>query len=130
MINVLKTLKNEFKALNIPYSYDNWEKDVILPYFVGDLMEITTNDEDLKREFSFTLIGEDVGTYTNLYNFTEILKREYKQSKTITLDNGLVKIIYNKTTNIPVEDKRIKRVETEFTILLWESESIKYETWK
>ena len=119
MINVLKTLKNEFKALNIPYSYDNWEKDVILPYFVGDLMEITTNDEDLKREFSFTLIGEDVGTYTNLYNFTEILKREYKQSKTITLDNGLVKIIYNKTTNIPVEDKRIKRVETEFTILLW-----------
>lgn len=122
MIDVLKTLKNEFKALNIPYSYDNWEKDVILPYFVGDLMEITTNDEDLKREFSFTLTGEDVGTYTNLYNFTEILKREYKQSKTITLDNGLVKIIYNKTTNIPVEDKRIKRVETEFTILLWESE--------
>lgn len=122
MIDVLKTLKNEFNALNIPYSYDNWEKDVILPYFVGDLMEITTDDEDLKREFSFTLTGEDVGTYTNLYNFTEILKREYKQSKTITLDNGLVKIIYNKTTNIPVEDKRIKRVETEFTILLWESE--------
>lgn len=122
MIDVLKTLKNEFKALNIPYSYDNWEKDVILPYFVGDLMEITTNDEDLKREFSFTLTGEDVGTYNNLYNITEILKREYKQSKTIKLDNCVIKIIYNKTTNIPVDDKRIKRVETEFTIYLWESE--------
>ena len=36
MIEVLKALKNEFKALDIPYSYDDWETDVVLPYFVGD----------------------------------------------------------------------------------------------
>ena len=45
--------------------------------FTGELSEITTNDEDGKREFSFILTGEDVDTYTNLYNKIEILKKEY-----------------------------------------------------
>ena len=123
MIEVLKALKNEFKALDIPYSYDDWETDVVLPYFVGDLSEVTTNNEDGKREFSFTLTGEDMDSYTNLYRVTKILKNTYKQSKKITLDNGLMVMIYNRTFNVPVEVERVKRTQTEFTIYLWESEN-------
>lgn len=122
MIEVLKSIKNEFKALKIPYSYDEWNKDVTLPYFVGELNEIATNNEDGKREFSFTLTGEDVDTYTNLYEVTKILKNTYKQSKKITLDNGVMVMIYNRTFNVPVEDERVKRTQTEFTIYLWETE--------
>lgn len=123
MIEVLKALKNEFKGLDIPYSYDDWETDVVLPYFVGELSEVTTNNEDGKREFSFTLTGEDMDSYTNLYRVTEILKNTYKQSKKITLDDGLMVMIYNRTFNAPVDGERVKRVETEFTIYLWESEN-------
>lgn len=123
MIEVLKALKNEFKALDIPYSYDEWETDVVLPYFVGDLSEVTTNNEDGKREFSFTLTGEDMDSYTNLYRVVEILKNTYKQSKKITLDDGLMVMIYNRTFNVPVEVERVKRTQTEFTIYLWESEN-------
>ena len=123
MIKVLKALKNEFKALDIPYSYDNWETDVVLPYFVGELSEVTTNNEDGKREFSFTLTGEDMDSYTNLYRVTEILKNTYKQSKKIKLDDGLMVMIYNRTFNVPVEAERVKRTQTEFTIYLWESEN-------
>ena len=122
MIEVLKALKNEFKRLNIPYSYDEWGKDVELPYFIGELSEITTNDEDGKREFSFILTGEDVDTYTNLYNKIEILKKEYKQSKKIKLDTGLMIMTYNRTFNVPVDGERVKRTQTEFTIYLWEEE--------
>ena len=123
MIEVLKALKNEFKALDIPYSYDDWETDVVLPYFVGELSEVTTNNEDGKREFSFTLTGEDMDSYTNLYRVVEILKNTYKQSKKIKLDDGLMIMIYNRTFNVPVDGERVKRVETEFTIYLWESEN-------
>ena len=123
MIEVLKALKNEFKALDIPYSYDNWETDVVLPYFVGELSEVTTNNEDGKREFSFTLTGEDMDRYTNLYRVVEILKNTYKQSKKIKLDDGLMVMIYNRTFNVPVEVERVKRTQTEFTIYLWESEN-------
>lgn len=122
MIEVLKALKNEFKRLNIPYSYDEWGKDVELPYFIGELSEITTNDEDGKREFSFILTGEDVDNYTNLYNKIEILKKEYKQSKKIKLDTGLMVMTYNRTFNVPVDGERVKRTQTEFTIYLWEEE--------
>ena len=122
MIEVLKALKNEFKRLNIPYSYDEWEKDVELPYFIGELSEITTNDEDGKREFSFILTGEDVDTYTNLYNKIEILKKEYKQSKKIKLDTGLMVMTYNRTFNVPVDGERVKRTQTEFTLYVWEEE--------
>lgn len=123
MIEVLKALKNEFKALDIPYSYDDWETDVVLPYFVGELSEVTTNNEDGKREFSFTLTGEDMDSYTNLYRVVEILKNTYKQSKKIKLDDGLIVMIYNRTFNVPVEAERVKRTQTEFTIYLWESEN-------
>ena len=122
MIEVLKALKNEFNALDIPYSYDEWGKDVDLPYFIGELSEITTNDEDGKREFSFILTGEDVDTYTNLYNKIEILKKEYKQSKKIKLDTGLMVMTYNRTFNVPVDGERVKRTQTEFTLYVWEEE--------
>ena len=122
MIEVLKALKNEFKRLNIPYSYDEWGKDVELPYFIGELSEITTNDEDGKREFSFTLTGEDMDSYTNLYRVVEILKNTYKQSKKIKLDTGLMVMTYNRTFNVPVDGERVKRTQTEFTIYLWEEE--------
>ena len=122
MIEVLKALKNEFNALDIPYSYDEWGKDVELPYFIGELSEITTNDEDGKREFSFILTGEDVDTYTNLYNKIEILKKEYKQSKKIKLDTGLMVMTYNRTFNVPVDGERVKRTQTEFTLYVWEEE--------
>ena len=122
MIPVLKTLKNALNGLKIPYAYDEWNKDVVLPYFVGELDEIATNYEDGKREFLFTLTGEDVDTYSNLLTYTEILAKEYKQSKKITLDNGVMVIMYNRTFKVPVEAERIKRTQTEFTIYLWETE--------
>ena len=31
-------------------------------------------------------------------------------------------MIYNRTFNVPVNDERVKRTQTEFTIYLWEEE--------
>lgn len=122
MIEILKAIKNELKTLKIPYSFDNWGKDVELPYFVGELDEIQTLDEDGKREFLFTLTGEDVDTYTKLYKYTEILRETYKQSKKVSLSNGAMIISYNRTINVPVDSERVKRTQTEFTIYMWETE--------
>ena len=122
MIEILKAIKNELKTLKIPYSFDNWGKEVELPYFVGELNEIQTLDEDGKREFLFTLTGEDVDTYTKLYKYTEILRKTYKQSKKVSLSNGAMVISYNRTINVPVDSERVKRTQTEFTIYMWETE--------
>ena len=41
MIDVLTTLKNEMEKLNIPYTFDTWDKDVELPQFIGEISEIS-----------------------------------------------------------------------------------------
>lgn len=122
MINVLKTIKSELESLKIPYAYDKWECDVVLPFFVGELDEVESPYEDGKSEFSFTLTGEDVETYSNLYNYAEKLKKEYKQSKKIKYDGGYIVISYDSTITIPIEIANIKRIQIKFTIYLWEEE--------
>lgn len=122
MIKVLKTITNELKELEIPYAYDKWEKDVILPFFVGELDETPTYDEDGKSEYSFTLTGEDVNTYSKLYEYSEILKKEYKQSKKIRCDGGYIVISYDNTMAVPIDLPNIKRIQIKFTIDLWEEE--------
>ena len=122
MINVLKTLKNELKTLNVPYAYDKWEDDVILPFFIGELDEVESPYEDGKSEYSFTLTGEDVNSYLKLYEYAEILKKEYKQSKKIKCDGGYIVISYDNTTTIPVDLPSVKRIQIKFTIYLWEEE--------
>ena len=120
MIKVLKTIKNELERLKIPYNLDKWEEDVVLPFFVGELDEVTTFDEDNKSEYSFTLTGEDVNTYSNLFKYAEVLKKEYKQSKKIKCDGGYMVISYNNTTTIPVDLQAVKRIQIKFVIYLWE----------
>lgn len=120
MIEVLKVLKNEFTSLNIPYYYDNWEDELQLPYFVGELSEIPTIYEDGKREFSFTLTGEDVNSYTNLFNYNEIIRNEYKQTKRVKTDKGLIAITYDNVITIPIDTESVKRIQINITIYWWE----------
>ena len=120
MINILSGLKNELESLKIPYYFDNWEDELELPYLVGELSEVPTLDEDGKREFSFTLTGEDVNSYINLFNYNEIIRNEYKYVKKIKIDGGLIGISYENIVTVPVETKSIKRIQINMTIYLWE----------
>ena len=46
MIDVLTTLKNEMEKQNIPYTFDEWDKDIELPQFIGEISETTNINED------------------------------------------------------------------------------------
>ena len=120
MIKVLKALKNEAKLMNLPYEFDSWNSEHILPYFVGEISEISTLDEDGKREFDFILTGEDVGTYSRLLDYSETIQKRYKYGHSVVIDGGLVKIIYNNAITVPVEDENVKRIQINITVYLWE----------
>lgn len=120
MIKVLNALKDELKILQIPYEFDNWKSDVQLPFFVGEINELPTSDEDGKREFDFILTGEDVGSYSHLLELSERIKNRYYYGHSVVVKGGLVKIIYDNTTTIPVEDEDVKRIQINITVYLWE----------
>ena len=80
MIKVLTTLKNELEKLNIPYTFDNWDNEIQLPQFIGEISEITNINEDGKSEYSFILTGYAT-SYRYLFRISEQLKTKYKNSK-------------------------------------------------
>lgn len=57
MIDVLTTFKNEMEKQNIPYTFDEWDNEIELPQFIGEISEITNVNEDGKSEYSFILTG-------------------------------------------------------------------------
>lgn len=118
MIEILKALKTEFKDIN--YEFDNWNSDLKLPYFVGEIYELNNPNEYGKREFEFMLTGEDVETYTNLINVSESIKDKYKHGFKIKLDNGIMNILYDNILFIPVEAENLKRIQINMSISLWE----------
>ena len=114
MIDVLTTLKNEMEKLNIPYTFDEWDQDVELPQFIGEISEFTNVNEDGKSEYSFILTGYATN-YTYLLGVAEQLKTKYKTSAIV---DGIV-IRYDNTTPIDNGTDDLKQIQINFTIKKW-----------
>ena len=114
MINVLTLIKSEMEKLNIPYTFDTWDKDIELPQFIGEISETPTVDEDGKSEYSFILNGYAMD-YTYLLSVAEQLKTRYKPSAVV---NGLA-IIYNSCNTIDNNTDDLKQIQITLTIKEW-----------
>lgn len=121
MKSVLKFIKNEMKQLKIPYDFDEWRKDLTFPYFVGEILEIPTLDEDGQSQYQFILTGTDKETITNMLSVNEKLKNKYKYGYKTLLDNGSgIVITYDNMSPIPSVDDSIRRIQINLKIKIWE----------
>ena len=114
MIDVLTIINSEMEKLNIPYTFDNWDTDIELPQFIGEISEITNINEDGKSEYSFILTGYATN-YSYLFGVAEQLKTKYKNS---TIVDGVV-IKYDNTTTIDNGTEDLKQIQMNFNIKEW-----------
>ena len=114
MIDVLTTLKNEMEKLNIPYTFDEWDSEIELPQFIGEISEVTNQNEDGKSEYSFILTGYAT-TYSYLFDVAEQLKAKYKTSAIV---DGIV-IKYDNATTIDNGTDDLKQIQINFNIKKW-----------
>ena len=114
MTEVLTILNNEMKKLNIPYTFDSWDSEIELPQFIGEISEITNQNEDGKSEYSFILTGYAT-TYSELFAISEQLKAKYKTSAIV---DGIV-IKYDNTTPIDNGTDDLKQLQINMTIKEW-----------
>ena len=114
MINVLTIINAEMEKLNIPYTFDNWDNDITLPQFIGEISETPSLDEDGKSEYTFILTGYATN-YTYLLSVAEQLKTRYKPSAVV---DGIV-IAYS--TCIPIKNGTddLKQIQSTLTIKEW-----------
>ena len=114
MIDVLTLLNNEMEKMNIPYTFDNWDNEIELPQFIGEISEITNINEDGKNEYSFILTGYATN-YSYLFGVAEQLKTKYKTSAIV---DGIV-IKYDNTTPIDNGTDDLKQIQINLTIKKW-----------
>lgn len=114
MIDVLTTLKNEMEKQNIPYTFDEWDKDIELPQWIGEISETPTVDEDGKSEYSFILTGYATN-YTYLFGVAKQLKTKYKPSLIV---DGIV-IQYNNTITVDNGTDDLMQIQINMTIKKW-----------
>lgn len=114
MINVLTIIKDELEKMNIPYTFDTWDKDVALPQFIGEILEEPTVDEDGKNEYSFILTGYATN-YSYLFGVAEKLKEKYKMSAIV---KGVV-IKYDNTTTVDNGTDDLKQIQITLKIKEW-----------
>ena len=116
MKTVLKIMNNELNTLKIPYTFDGWDKEIDLPQFIGEISEVPALDEDGMSEYSFILTGYALKNNIDyLFNVAEILKKQYKPSKTI---NGVV-IIYDNFIQIDTNNDELKQIQINLKIKKW-----------
>ena len=114
MTEVLTILNNEMKKLNIPYTFDSWDNEVELPQFIGEISEITNQNEDGKSEYSFILTGYAT-TYSELFAISEQLKAKYKTSAIV---DGIV-IKYDNAVPVDNGTDDLKQIQINFNIKKW-----------
>lgn len=116
MINALTTMNNELKEFDIPYTFDDWDKEAELPQFIGEITETATVDEDGKSEYTFILTGFATKTnYDYLLNVAEKLRKKYKTSYIV---NGVV-IKYDNLLLIDNDTDDLKQVQINLKIKEW-----------
>ena len=114
MTDILTTMNTEMEKLNIPYTFDGWDSEVELPQFIGEISEITNQNEDGKSEYSFILTGYAT-TYSYLFGVAEQLKAKYKTSAIV---DGIV-IKYDNATTIDNGTDDLKQIQINFNIKKW-----------
>lgn len=114
MTDVLTIINNEMEKLNIPYTFDEWDSEIEIPQWIGEIHETPTGDEDGKSEYSFILTGYATN-YSYLFSVVEQLKRKYKPSSIV---NGIV-IEYNNADVVDNGTDDLKQIQVNFTIKKW-----------
>ena len=116
MKKVLKIINDELNTMNIPYTFDGWDKDIELPQFIGEIYETPTLNEDGLSEYTFILTGYAVKNEVDyLFEVAERLKQRYKPSKTV---NGVV-IMYNNMIPIDSNTDDLKQIQITLKIKKW-----------
>ena len=116
MKKVLKIINNELNTMNIPYTFDGWDKELELPQFIGEISETPTLNEDGLSEYTFILTGYAIKNEVGyLFEVAERLKERYKPSKIV---DGMV-IMYNNAMPIETNTDDLKRIEITLKIKKW-----------
>lgn len=117
----LAFIAQKLNAEGVEYSFGQWNKKTVYPYFVGDYIESSTNKYDNMTVSKFMLTGtsdtdrlslenvkKKVKTLFPLYGFTHIFP-----------DGSGIAIMYSDSFFIPDNTGKFYRIQINLTVKEW-----------
>lgn len=114
MIKILTLMNDLMNEMNLPYTFDKWDVDLILPHWVGEISENPNLNEDGKSEYSFILTGF-ARDYTYLFDVANEFKKRFATGEII----GNAVVMYERTIVVPISTDGVKQIQINLTINDW-----------
>ena len=116
----LKYIKNCMDQLNIPYSFNLWNSEVVFPYWVGEYTEIENMNEDGMSQYTFTLTGMSNESMLSLLGTVQKLKNYFQYVRSEIIPNGYgVAVSYINSLVIPTGEQGLFRVQVNLNVKEW-----------
>ena len=118
---MLKFIKEQMSALNIPYEFMEWTSALSYPYVVGEYTETPTLDEDGKEESTMILTATTRGEWLELEEIKEKIKKHFPAVGGLRAetDNGVIVVFYSDAFPVPTGEAGLKRIQINLDIREW-----------
>jgi hypothetical protein len=120
-ISGLKFIASQLNMANIPYCFEEWNKELQYPYFVGEYTEVEPLNEDGESESTFILTGTTRGSWFSLEAEKEKIKNIFpEEGTTAILENKSgIAVCYSSSMPIPTGVDELKRLQINFKVKEW-----------
>ncbi len=121
----LKFINQQMQILNLPYAFMEWTDNDIPPcYWIGEYLDTTTDNEDGAEECTFILTGTTRGSWTELMEAKNRIKKHFPAVGGLRARTaeGAITVFYESSTTVPTGEADLKRIQINLNIKEWKGE--------
>ena len=120
----LKFIKEQMETIAVPYELGEWTSEIIYPYYVGEVTEEPTINEDGLEESTMILTGFHRGKYIDLVMDNDKIKNHFNpiygcRSET---DSGSIAVFFDGSFYIPSGEADLKKIQINLRIKEWKGD--------
>lgn len=118
-------INKQMNILSVPYEFGQWNSTVSYPYFVGEITEEPITTEDGFEQSTLLITGFHRGTYQELLEINEKIKRHFDPNNGLrgSIDSGAIVVFWDGSFFIPTGDATLKKIQINLKIKEWKGVS-------
>lgn len=121
MKNVMAVIASGMESLGLNYSFMEWEGRPRYPYFIGEYQETEPATEDGLCEASFLLTGFTRGTWREIEEAREKIRRLFHPVTgfVVNASGSTAVVFYASSFPVQTGDAELKKIQINLTVKEW-----------
>ena len=121
----LSYINEQMNMLSVPYEFGQWSSEVTYPYFFGEISEEPPTNEDGGEQKTFIITGFHRGTYSELIEVKEKIKKHFDPIYGLraSVNGDAIAVFYDGSFFIPTDEAQLKKIQINLKIKMWKGVS-------